>query len=347
MQSVFNSFVEHYQNSTESEVAELSKQTMNKIQALNIKPSPIHYTLIFEYLAKIDPSFAEQIEMAIVKGQYNDVTAELLFFDLISTIFKKHLPTDTFTNVLTGLLTSLNDWQLHIHQEKNILKYQQQEIINEQPENKILLADTIFPTLERMILKNEELKKSIQASQQQVEELTEKLNNASQQAKTDELTKLLNRRGFNLAFEHLAIDAKENRQSFCLLVLDLDLFKIINDTHGHLFGDAVLRYIAKLLQNEMKGKDTIARVGGEEFALILPETPYSGALKFANSLRERIANQTLEHKTKNERIKLTVSIGLSVYQLGEPLETLFDRADKALYLAKNNGRNRVCTEIEL
>jgi diguanylate cyclase (GGDEF)-like protein len=125
-----------------------------------------------------------------------------------------------------------------------------------------------------------------------------------------------------------------------MLMLDLDLFKQINDTHGHATGDAVLKHFAQLVRNALRKIDTAGRVGGEEFAIILPGTDSAGAQRFAERLRKVVASMPLVQGGKT--ISLTVSIGIAT--MGPPdsngEETLL-RSDEALYRAKENGRNRV------
>jgi len=125
-----------------------------------------------------------------------------------------------------------------------------------------------------------------------------------------------------------------------VLMLDLDLFKQINDTHGHATGDALLKHFAQLVRNTLRKVDMVGRVGGEEFAVILPGTNSAGARRFAERLREAVANTPLVRDGKT--ISMTVSIGVAT--IGPPdsngEETLL-RSDEALYRAKRNGRNRV------
>jgi diguanylate cyclase (GGDEF)-like protein/PAS domain S-box-containing protein len=160
-------------------------------------------------------------------------------------------------------------------------------------------------------------------------------------ATTDFLTDLPNRRHFiaRLADEFERVQ-RFGGQRGSVLMLDLDLFKQINDTHGHATGDALLKHFAQLVRNTLRKVDMVGRVGGEEFAVILPGTNSAGARRFAERLREAVANTPLVRDGKT--ISMTVSIGVAT--IGPPdsngEETLL-RSDEALYRAKRNGRNRV------
>jgi len=125
-------------------------------------------------------------------------------------------------------------------------------------------------------------------------------------------------------------------------LLDLDHFKQINDTAGHLAGDTVLRQIGELLEEAIRKVDIVARYGGEEFVVILPETALEGGVAFAERLRERIALQSFDVGA-GRTVHLTVSVGIATFPsaLVASTEDLFARADEALYRAKSAGRNQV------
>ena len=125
------------------------------------------------------------------------------------------------------------------------------------------------------------------------------------------------------------------------MILDIDHFKTINDTHGHLVGDKVLIGIAKQLLNQMRGNDYLSRYGGEEFAILLLDTPITGAFTVAENLRRAIGRSRLKHSTTGQKIgKVTTSIGIACYRADETHEDLIQRCDQALYRAKSLGRDR-------
>ena len=160
-------------------------------------------------------------------------------------------------------------------------------------------------------------------------------------ATTDFLTGLSNRRHFIARLtEELARLQRLDQSRAAVLMLDLDHFKHINDAHGHAAGDAVLRHFATLMRDELRKIDTGARVGGEEFAIILPGADADEARIFAERLRQEVATRPLT--LNSQIIAVTVSIGITVMKAGETsAEAALVRADRALYLAKSNGRNRV------
>jgi len=153
----------------------------------------------------------------------------------------------------------------------------------------------------------------------------------------DPLTQVLNRRGFGEAYQHAKAQLRRHRRPLALLSIDLDYFKAINDSHGHAVGDQVLAHVARLISGEMRETDCVARFGGEEFIVLMPDTAPHQAMKAA----ERIC--VLLRESKVEALPpCTVSIGVACQaQQNEELEQLLSRADTALYQAKKNGRDRI------
>jgi diguanylate cyclase (GGDEF)-like protein len=162
-------------------------------------------------------------------------------------------------------------------------------------------------------------------------------------ATTDSLTGVYNRRTFKDLAEPILSRARRTRGAVSLLLLDLDHFKRVNDTHGHLSGDEVLAGFARLAKSCLRKEDLLARYGGEEFVMLLPGTSEAAAIALAERIREEVADAALAGG--HEKLRITVSIGVAG-ESGEhlaTLETLLGRADEALYAAKAKGRNCVVT----
>jgi diguanylate cyclase len=125
-------------------------------------------------------------------------------------------------------------------------------------------------------------------------------------------------------------------------MLDIDHFKKCNDTYGHLFGDKVIRRVAQVITKNVKGQDLPARIGGEEFAILLPDTPVAGALALAERIRMAVERGRIKRGDGAEAVgNITISLGVAEYAPGETLEAFILRADQALYASKAGGRNRV------
>lgn len=163
-------------------------------------------------------------------------------------------------------------------------------------------------------------------------------------AVTDGLTGLSVHRHFQHRLEDEFARSRRYNAPLALLLTDIDHFKSFNDTHGHTTGDAVLRSVAELLTEEARDTDTVCRYGGEEFAVICPETRLDGALHLAERIRSRCERMLHADANGEKRLNVTISLGVALFEKGmSERRELIEKADKALYKAKENGRNRIET----
>lgn len=162
-------------------------------------------------------------------------------------------------------------------------------------------------------------------------------------AATDSLTKLLNRQAFDFVFQQAILDSERSRQPLCVALMDIDHFKKINDKHGHLIGDHVLRELAAIAKRSLRESDVICRWGGEEFLLLLKNCSLEKATSIAENLRISIEGNDFSRTTDlaKSKLSLTVSMGVAECKLLESEDSVFERADVALYQAKESGRNCV------
>jgi two-component system, cell cycle response regulator len=161
------------------------------------------------------------------------------------------------------------------------------------------------------------------------------------QATLDPLTRIFNRKHFNQEIENEVSRARRYGRPLSMLLMDLDHFKRVNDTHGHPAGDFVLKKTAETVRETLRAQDIFARYGGEEFALLLPETTNDNAFTLAEKLRQKLASTVYEFQGK--KIPVTMSIGLATLKASHvSFDDLVGEADRNLYAAKNGGRNKVC-----
>ena len=164
--------------------------------------------------------------------------------------------------------------------------------------------------------------------------------NVKQQAETDELTGVLNMRAFATMAERVAHQAERYARPFSVLMIDSDSLKDVNDAHGHEAGNRLLRLAVDCIQRQLRQTDLIARYGGDEFVVLLPETPCSGAAGVAERIRKSIESTPLV--TREKQLATTVSIGIAGYpNHGVDFETVLEKADHAMYASKSGGKNRV------
>ncbi len=192
------------------------------------------------------------------------------------------------------------------------------------------------------------LQDKLAAATARTEMLEKKLAQTEKEATIDTLTGLRNRRAFDVRLKELFNDFRQNGQYFSVIMVDIDFFKKFNDTYGHQTGDLVLSTVGDTLYRSLKGNDFPARYGGEEFIVLLPETTLENAVVVAEQLRVRISLKKIEDERHPDvTLKVAASLGVSFVKQHDTMQAVVDRADKALYHAKETGRNRVCSEKDL
>ena len=204
------------------------------------------------------------------------------------------------------------------------------------------LIDHVVQATRAMEVRSKTLEMEVKASSQEVTQLRERLESVRKEALTDPLTGIPNRKAFDTELVRAMQHSVEHREPLSLLMCDIDYFKQFNDTWGHQTGDQVLKLVANCIQENVKGRDTAARFGGEEFAVVLPQTELTDAVRLAGQLRSRVESKRLVKKSNGDILgTITISIGVAQYDMKESIESLVQRADACLYAAKRNGRNRV------
>jgi diguanylate cyclase (GGDEF)-like protein len=183
----------------------------------------------------------------------------------------------------------------------------------------------------------------IDTLQQQTSVYKKKLAEQAMQSRTDPLTRLPNRQAFNERLEAAFTKFKENGDLLAVAVVDIDHFKSINDRFGHAAGDKTLQVVSKFLKQSLSENDFIARWGGEEFVMLLPQAQMADIDKKLNEVRTKLA--AMPFKFKQEKVKITASFGATCFNDNDTTETVFERADEYLYKAKRNGRNLVVTDL--
>ncbi|MCB1868774.1 MAG: GGDEF domain-containing protein [Gammaproteobacteria bacterium] len=209
------------------------------------------------------------------------------------------------------------------------------------------LLNTVLKETQSMQQSMKRLQQDFLVKSDDMDKLRKELDQVRKQASTDALTGLYNRTTFFDSLE--AVDAESNPLSnpYSVAMIDIDHFKRVNDTFGHLVGDKVIRFVADSLRQSIKGRDCAARYGGEEYALLLPETSLENAVILCNKIREHIAKTNLVRSgTKESLGQITISVGIAQKRSGEGRMDLLARADKALYLSKERGRNKVTASDE-
>ncbi|MFQ5560113.1 MAG: GGDEF domain-containing protein, partial [Nitrospinota bacterium] len=195
---------------------------------------------------------------------------------------------------------------------------------------------------------NQKLKNSMKetaallsASSKKISDLEKELGKARMEMMKDTLTRLYNRRAFDERIEEQLNRFKRYGEGFCLIFMDLDHFKRVNDTYGHVAGDIVLKTVASIAKESIRSMDFIGRYGGEEFVAIIEKTETVSGKKVAEKIRKSIGGH--EFIYKNQKVDVQVSLGVTGSRGGDTPQSITERADSALYQAKERGRNQVAS----
>jgi diguanylate cyclase len=199
-----------------------------------------------------------------------------------------------------------------------------------------------------MLSVNHQLEADLQASRVDMEALQADLESIRHQSVLDPLTMIHNRKYLDEALRDAVQRAQARSAALSLMMIDIDNFKNFNDTWGHQTGDQVLRLVAMTIKKQLRGSDTLARFGGEEFVVILPETDLRDGLVLAESARVSLDAKELLRRSTDERLgKITASFGVASFVPGDTPVSLIERADMCLYAAKEAGRNCVVSDQSL
>ncbi|MHC4401101.1 MAG: sensor domain-containing diguanylate cyclase [Planctomycetota bacterium] len=207
------------------------------------------------------------------------------------------------------------------------------------------IASKLLDMVHELRDENKAIRDDVAAAKDKTIEFMTRAHAAEQDARVDPLTQLPNRRAFDEA--HAACDdaLKRHGQPYCLILIDIDHFKLVNDRHGHSAGDAILSMIGRVLRESRRTSDQVCRLGGEEFALLLPQCEEEPARLVAERFRRKIEAAVLGYR--NQQLSVTVSCGVAQVVSGESRSRLLQRADSAMYAAKLRGRNQTCLAREV
>ncbi len=328
-------------NDTPAKSAEYLRQALPLMTRQHTALHPVSYAVWYEYVAGMNKVLKEQIDALAAQER-------LLDEDTTWHLYCRHIADineDLARNIsadIDQVLANMADSAEVAGDQASRFGDSLARLAVELAQNDTSGLATIRQEASEMQEAVNTLKQRLEQSQQEIKRLEQEVSVAREDALSDSLTGLSNRKGFDLALaQHLAKLNDESR-GICLLMADIDNFKKINDTYGHVFGDKVIQTVAEILRTNIKGSDLAARFGGEEFVIILPETPLEGACALAEKIRSTIARSRIHRNGQEEALEsITVSFGVSRYQPSESVNDFIVRADRALYESKHQGRNRV------
>lgn len=318
---------------------------------LGVPVTPQNYTVWYHYVSGTNGELSKTIDaMREKKEQFTDENNEALYRQFFSAQDENELARirDDLKRILVMLVREVAELTGQTEDYESFLSDKVNLLTNEASARDIeMVIGEIVEKTRVLEGYGKHLRHQLAKNTETLETLKKEFDEVKNQAFVDFLTGIPNRKAFQEAITAMTAEALAEQRDLSLLLIDIDHFKRFNDQHGHLIGDEVLRFVAKRIKEIVRGKDMLARFGGEEFVLILPQTAMPGALVVAESIRGFFAQTTLAQVTTSKKLgKITVSIGAACYRKGEQPEELIARADQALYAAKKGGRNRVHKECE-
>ncbi len=324
---------------------------LKHMEAYGIAPNPENFTIWYHYATGKNAALKDEIDKIIAqKMPLNNTTCVALYQRFFVSDRNQKMLDDTAINaqkMLKDVLKAVTDFSGDTKNYNKDLGNYIETISKDygQTDVKDIIKDLVGATL-NLKQSGEQMSQRLEESKLEIDKLRENLQQVTSEAQRDGLTGLFNRRTMERMLEEYILAAQEQKMDLCFIILDVDHFKKFNDTYGHLLGDEVLKIVARTLTDSLKGRDVVARFGGEEFVVVLPATPIEGALRVADSIRQSIANKELKRKDTGQNFgQITVSLGVSQYRHGaDDIPKLIKRADDALYQSKKLGRNRVTRE---
>lgn len=323
------------------------------MDAGGIMPTPANYEFWYRYVTGSDPALAEAVDAVLrtmgrvstraMENIRREIYGSDVQPDLKQLLEQTQEQLQRVSSYVEGADADARDYSRKL--EKGRFGMEKEGTGGEG--HAALLAEMLSAT-SAMIEKTETLEKRLEASGEEISALKQDLQTARSESRTDALTGLPNRKAFTAYLEAQAARALADRRPLSLAFCDIDHFKSFNDTWGHRLGDEVLRLVGKSLEQLCHGLGYPARYGGEEFVIVLPGRDLAAAADICEQIRDFIASRAVRTKADAQEVgRITLSLGLAQLAWTDGIEELVERADAALYRAKETGRNRVCLETDL
>jgi len=342
------SFIPRY-DETQEQAAEYLRLALPLLAKFQLPVNPVNYAIGYHYVAGYNPDLHEAVDRLIQDRQ--SLTPEVCI-----RLYKEHILDaaarrfekvgGSLQHLVRNTLEELESAEQRAAASSAALERQAGALDRQPPDRIVEILQTVIDETRSLAKAGHELRSNLQATHQEIAQLRAELEMMKEAAFTDALTGLLNRRAFDIKIRQI-LQNPEPETTF-LLLLDLDHFKKINDRYGHLTGDKVLRYTARIIKRFLPKGQIAARYGGEEMAILLQSCDRMQALHIAEQIRETLAKSQLQRRDNQEPIgQVTLSIGIAALRPDDTVEHLIERADQALYQAKQQGRNRVMDDRAL
>lgn len=327
-----------------------AQHILELLAANKVEPTPASYEFCYHYVTRTDPEMVAAVDELLKTGRP-------LGDEAISRLRRRYFGQDDSEEI--NRFAGQADIQMERLSQvieaaggdaRNFMRSIGDAISDQKSgattEPTTMINDIIRATAV-MVEKTQKLEAQLAMSSQEVNVLRRDLEKARTESRTDALTGLPNRKAMRAYAEAQVERCGETRRPVSALFADIDHFKSFNDSWGHKVGDEVLRLVAQAIEQLTQGIGYAARYGGEEFVVLLPNMALGNAIEVAERIREFVANKSLKARNSSQTIgRVTLSLGAAQMRPAESIDSLFERADKALYRAKDAGRNCVMADGE-
>lgn len=332
---------------------DFAQSARDMMRKLGVPANPTNFTVWYAYFAGMRADLTEAIDTLI--GEQAKFTAErneelyARYFTFDTHGMEITAATDQIQLTVSDVLENLEDAQNDASSYADSLAAVSGQL--SEGANAAQVRSLVYGILSethQMVQKGKLLEARLEDSSGRIDGLKQQIVDISRAATTDALTNIANRTYFDLRLRETVASAQDTGHPVSVVLTDIDNFKHFNDKFGRRIGDEVLKIVAHTLEEGLKERDTPARFGGEEFAIILPKTRLDDAIATADRLCRTLSKKRIVNRTSGESFgSVTLSFGVAQYHPGEALDTLVLRAEEALLLAKRNGRNTVVSEDDL
>ena len=326
----------------------VADRAIRSMSQQSVPVTPGNFSVWFDYAMGTSPALRKTIDILIGNKRKFDASVNR---ELYTTFVNPQSADDVdFPEQLQAVIasarefvaTAISDNRSHIETLGEVASQAQ---TNSDPRP---IIERLVAELARATTRAAALETNFLATTQELDKIRDALKIAEERSNTDALTGLANRHSMEEFFRLAQIAAMEKDEPLSMLMIDIDHFKKFNDSYGHQVGDQVLRLVAKVLQEHVRGCDLAARFGGEELVAVFPGADLAVCTGIAERIRLRISEARLTRRTTGQAISsVTVSIGVAQFRMPEAAEAMIERCDRGLYQAKRSGRNRTVTENDI
>jgi diguanylate cyclase len=327
------------------QAAEYLRQAIPMLSQHNLPPTPINYSIFYSYLSGNSQTLNDVIDSIISEKKPFTLAIMLELYEKYinggATLEQQEKIQHSLEKVMSSaseevqqVSSGAGEFDSAINKHAETLSY------TTDPQAAALVLKQVMQDTREMVKNNQATQARMQETNAEILKMKAELEAVKASSEKDALTGLKNRGAFDKAIDNVV--HSETNLSATLVLLDIDHFKRVNDNFGHLVGDRVIRYVSALLTQIVGSEHHIARYGGEEFAVILTGLDIDNAKQLTEKIRIAMSNSKLQRKESGEAIgEVTISAGIATVKATDSVELLIDRADKALYQAKEAGRNKV------